>query len=245
MNNGMRFERAGIVTGGAGAIGQATAHLLAQAGAQVIVADYTWESAHAAADDLHARYPDRIRCRSADIRQIDDMLDLVQACRDDFGRVDFMIANAGVGDASLLVDGDTERWRTVVETNVLGLAYTVRAVLPIMRDQGHGHIVVVASLSGRVSYVGEAVYAASKWAAVGLGGMLRKEACGYGIRTSIIEPGLVDTPLSRGSALGRQDLEKGQPLVAADVAESIMFALTRPPHVNVTEIVIQPTDEMY
>ena len=104
-----------------------------------------------------------------------------------------MVANAGAGESSLLVDGDTDRWRTVVETNVLGLAYTIRAVLPEIRDQGHGHIVIVASLSGRITYVGEPLYAASKWAAVGLGGILRREALGYGVRTTLIEPGLVDT----------------------------------------------------
>jgi len=169
----------------------------------------------------------------------------VRLFRDHFGRVDFMVANSGVGESSLLADGDTDRWRTVVETNVLGLAYSVRAVLPQMRDQGHGHIVIVASLSGRISYVGEAMYATSKWAAVGLGAILRKEALAYGVRTTLIEPGLVDTPLSRATALGRQELAEVQPLTATDVAETIVFALTRPAHVNITEVVIQPADEAY
>jgi NADP-dependent 3-hydroxy acid dehydrogenase YdfG len=108
-----------------------------------------------------------------------------------------------------------------------------------------GHIVVVASLSGRISYVGEALYATSKWAAVGLAGVLRKEALRHGVRTTLIEPGLVDTPLSRASPLGQEELGQVQPLTAADVAATIVFALAQPQHVNLTEVVIQPTGEAY
>ena len=243
MNAISSFEGAGIITGGAGAIGSATAEVLLEAGARVMLADYKWDSQ--AAEAFERRYPERVSCISADVTQIDDMRNLVRSCRDKFGRVDFMVANAGAGESSLLVDGDTDRWRTVVETNVLGLAYTIRAVLPEMRDQGYGHIVIVASLSGRIAYLGEPLYAASKWAAVGLGGMLRKEAVGYGVRTTLIEPGLVDTPLSRASELGREELAELQPLEAVDVAETISFVLTRSPHVNITEVVIQPTRETY
>jgi NADP-dependent 3-hydroxy acid dehydrogenase YdfG len=87
------------------------------------------------------------------------------------------------------------------------------------------------------------LYAASKWAAVGLSAALRKEASSYGVRTTVIEPGLVDTALSRASSVGRAELESVEPLRVDDVAEVIAFALTRPPHVNLTELVIQPTRE--
>jgi NADP-dependent 3-hydroxy acid dehydrogenase YdfG len=209
------------------------------------MADHSWPASPTAGGDRVGEDTERTSRQTADVRQLEEMRAVVQECRDRFGRVDFMIANAGVAEASLLADGDSERWRTVIETNVLGLAYTVRAVLPLMRDQGHGHIVVVASLSGRITYLGESMYATSKWAAVGLGGMLRKEAAGYGVRTTLIEPGLVDTPLSRGSALGLKDLAETTPLVADDVGEAILFALTRPVHVNITELVIAPTEESY
>lgn len=241
MADGGLANRVGIVTGAASGIGEATAHRLLRDGARLTLADTAWRNAETEADPVDEA--GSVVYETADVRSFDEMCRVANRCRDRFGRIDFLVANAGVGEAGSLADGDPERWRTVIDTNLLGLAHVIRAVLPIMRDQAAGHVVVVASLSGRIAYLGEPIYAASKWGAVGLGQMLRKEASRYGLRTTIVEPGLVDTALSRSSPLGREELARVHPLSPSDVSEVIAFALVQPSHVNVTEVVVQPTEE--
>ena len=156
------------------------------------------------------------------------------------GRIDFLLAMAGIADQSSVADGDPERWRAVVETNVLGLLYSCRAVVPTMQRQGSGHIVIMASVSGRDPYVGEPVYIASKWAQVGFAHSLRLELLAAGIRVTLVEPGLVDTPLTRGNPKVRPLLDEIEPLTAEDVAQAVVYAYTSRRACAVTEIVVRP-----
>ena len=180
---------------------------------------------------------------AADVRQYGDMERVRDACLERFGRIDFAVANAGIGDSTSLSEGDPERWRVVLETNVLGVAHTVRAVLPTMRGQGGGHLVLIASVSGREPYAGEPIYAASKWAVVGLGHALRKETVGSGIRVTLIEPGIVDTPLARGNIFAQTWLETITPLRDEDVANAVAFALLQPKHMAINELVLRSTGQ--
>ena len=160
-----------------------------------------------------------------------------------FRRIDFLFANAGVADQSTVSGGDPARWRRVIETNLLGPALCARAVLPRMIEQGSGHILLTASVSGRETYVGEPIYIASKWGLVGFGHTLRKEVAAKGIKVTIIEPGLVDTPLTHDNPIIQPLLEAGTPLGPEDVARAIVFAYTQPPHVTVSELTLRPLDE--
>jgi len=231
--------RAGIVTGGGQGIGAATVRLLARAGARLVVGDLSAPAAAAVAAGAVAAGGVAVAV-AADVRREADCAALAAACRRHFGRIDFVVANAGVGDAGTVAGGDPARWRAVIETNVLGTALTVRAALPEMQAQGRGDVVLVASVSGRESYAGEPIYIASKWAVVGFGRALRKEALAHGVRVTLIEPGLVDTPLARSTPLGQQWLESLTALSADDVARAIAFALAQPPHVALNEIVVRP-----
>lgn len=226
--------RVGIVTGGGQGIGAAIARELAALGARIVVADLSAERAERVATDLGDALVAVI-----DVRHFEDLERVRDLCLERFGRIDFVVANAGISDTSSLADGDPARWKDVIETNVLGIAYTVRAVLPTMREQGDGHVVLMASVSGREVYVGEPIYVASKWAVVGLGRALRKETVGSGVRVTLIEPGLVDTPLARSNPFAQTWLETIAPLRDEDVAHAVAYALTQPKHLAVNELVLR------
>lgn len=232
--------QAGIITGGGSGIGAATAAELAALGARLVVSDLSGEKAAGTVKDIHdsGHEADAI---AANVTVFDDLVAVRDRCLAAYGRIDFAVANAGIVDASSLADGDPERWRQVIETNVLGAAYTIRAVLGAMRQHGSGHIVLIASLSGRNAYVGEPIYIASKWAVVGLGHALEKEAIAYGVRVTLIEPGLVDTPMTRANPFSRKELDTADaPLQPVDVARAVAFALSQPPHVSISELAIRP-----
>ena len=136
--------------------------------------------------------------------------------------------------------GDPARWRAVLETNLLGTIHAVRAVLPHMLSRREGHIFVTASVSGREAYAGEPVYIASKWGQVGFAHSLRLEVMDAGIRVTLVEPGIVDTPLTRDNPVVRPLLEAVEPLAPEDVARAIVFAYRQPDHVVLSELTIRP-----
>ncbi len=230
-----------IVTGGASGIGAAISRMLAARGTHVVVGEL---SAQRAAEFAQSAGSDSIAAQACDVRSYADLTALHDTALALHGRLDFVMVNAGVSDWGLMSDGDPERWREVIDTNVLGAAHTIRATLPTLLKQGSGHIVITASISGRVTYVGEPIYIASKWALVGLGRALRKEVAGSGIRVTLIEPGIVDTPLVSDTEEGRQELAQLRALDPDDVAGAVMFALSRPEHVDIDELVVSPREQV-
>lgn len=227
---------AGLVTGAASGIGSATVNRLVAAGARVVAADLRLPDDAQGNRGGHNRIV-RVRC---DVRQFRDVESAADLCLSTFGRVDFVVANAGIADTTSMADGDPERWRVVLETNVLGVFHAVRGALPAMQRARRGHIVLVSSLSGRESYAGEPVYIASKWAVVGFGNSLRKEARPLGVKVTLVEPGLVDTPMARANPFAKPLFDAFDPLRPEDVAEAIAFVLSQPPYVLVRELAMQP-----
>ena len=231
--------RTGIVTGGGSGFGAAISRELASLGMRVVVADLDAARAQEVADAIVAAGGSAV-ATGVDVRRLDDVARAVALCREQGGRVDFAVANAGVGENATLVDADPARWQVTLDVNLLGVAHTVRAVLPTMLEQGDGHIVLTASVSGRVAYSGEPVYIASKWGVVGLGEALRQETVGTGVRVTLVEPGLVDTPLARAHPFAGDWLGKIVPLQPEDVARAVVWALAQPPHLAVNEVVLRP-----
>lgn len=228
-----------VVTGGATGIGRACAFACGRAGAAVVLLSLPGPELSQTAGELGAAgvraYP-----AAADVRDFGAVERAVTQVIADLGRIDVLVASAGIADQSSITGGSPARWQAVVETNLLGVANTVRAVTPEMVRAGSGDIVVIASASGRDTYVGEPLYIASKWGVVGLGHAVRKELQSSNIRVALIEPGLVDTPLTRGSPVVRPLVEAGGALLPDDIAEAVAWLISRPRRVAITELVIRP-----
>jgi NADP-dependent 3-hydroxy acid dehydrogenase YdfG len=228
-----------LVTGASSGIGQATARLLASEGARVVLA---------------ARRAERLRSLAKELPHSEvlelDVRDAARVSSALSGRIfDVVVANAGLGRGlGPLQSGEARDWDEMIDTNVKGLLHTVRATLPAMIERGRGDVVLLGSVAGRQVYAGGNVYCATKFAVRALYEGLRLDAAGKGIRFTTVDPGLVETEFSlvrfRGDEARAKKTYTGlQCLHPDDVADAILFAVTRPPHVNIGEIVLWPTDQ--
>lgn len=232
-------DRVVVLTGGLSGIGAATAIALARPGTTLAL----WDRSTTRQDEVLAAVRAAGGTASAstvDIRDPAAVDAAAAAVLATAGRIDVLVACAGIADQSTVDGGDPDRWRAVVETNVLGTMFCVRAVLPAMRRQRDGHVVLVASVSGRETYVGEPAYIASKWAVVGFGHALRQEVMDDDVRVTLVEPGIVDTPLTRDNPVIRPELDACVPLRPEDVAAAIAYACDQPAHVAVSELTVRP-----
>ena len=218
-----------LITGASSGIGAATARHAAQAGYRVVLAARSTDKLQALAAELGG--DERALAARCDVAEWDEQEALVATALERFGRLDVVFANAGFGAARGFTADTPEHWRAMVLTNVLGAAYTVRATLPALQETT-GHILLTGSVAGRRAIPGS-LYSATKWAITGMGESLRQDVNGTGIRVTVIEPGMVDTPFFERSGEGR--------LEADDIARAVMFAIAQPPHVDVNEILIRPT----
>jgi len=236
--------RAGVITGAGKGIGEAVARELAGLGAQLVVCARTKADIDRLVATITTSGGSAVGF-TADVHSFADMERLARLCADTYGKVDFAVPNAGIDIEGDMLTADPADWQRMIDTNVLGTAFLIRAVLPYMKEQNDGHIVIMASISGRVTYVGEPMYIASKWAIAGMGGALRKEALEYGVRVTQIEPGLVDTPLIHALPIGKYDLDKIEALSPEHIAWAVAYALAQPRQVNTTQIQILPLEQGY
>jgi NADP-dependent 3-hydroxy acid dehydrogenase YdfG len=217
-----------LITGASSGIGAATARHAARAGYRLVLAARTREPLEALAAELGD--DERVLTVTCDVAEWSQQEELVAAALERFGRLDIAFANAG-GGATRGFEAETpEHWRSMVLTNVLGVAYTIRATLPAIRER-RGQILLTGSVAGRVATPGS-LYSATKWAVTAMGESLRREVDGTGIRVAVVEPGAVDTPFF--------DTPPAGALSPDDIARAVMFAVSQPPHVDVNEILIRP-----
>jgi NADP-dependent 3-hydroxy acid dehydrogenase YdfG len=228
-----------LVTGAATGIGAAVAVELGRIGSQVVLADLPGRDLTAVAESVRDAGGEALPAQ-ADVRSFDDMAEVTRTAVARFGRLDVLVANAGITERSSVADGDPDRWRAVVETNLLGAAYSIRAVLPHMLERGRGHVVINASTASREVYVGEPMYLASKWGILGFGQVVRRELETSPVRVTIIQPDVVDTALTRSIPDLEPRLEEEKALRPEDVARMVVFAVTQPAHVAVNEILLRP-----
>jgi NAD(P)-dependent dehydrogenase (short-subunit alcohol dehydrogenase family) len=200
--------KAAIVTGGGSGIGAAIARALAARGAAVVIADIDEPAAKAVAGTIVAGGAEA-SIAVLDVRDADAVADLVSQTATERGELDLMFNNAGIAVGGLVEQFTLEHWNRVLDVNLRGVVHGVHAAYPVMLRQGHGHIVITASLAGLVPGPGLAPYAAAKHAVVGLSLSLRAEGASRGVRVSAVCPGFVDTPLLGRVNAGLPQTEMG------------------------------------
>ena len=233
----------GVVIGGGSGIGRATCAALSAKGAALVVADRDRGAAESVARLLSAEGGEAAAF-ACDVRELAEVEALREFAATTLGRIDFLVVSAGITQSGGIVDADPGRWRPVLETNVLGVAHALRAFLTDLERAPGGRAVVIASLSGRETYVGQPIYIASKWGAIGLGHSVQKEAQARGVRVTLIEPGLVDTPMSRSNPHAQRLFEQVVPLSPDDVARAIVYVFEQPANVLIRELALQPVGQM-
>jgi NADP-dependent 3-hydroxy acid dehydrogenase YdfG len=234
-------DRVALITGGGSGIGAATATELAAAGVGVAIMG---RRPGPLAEVGAAIRSSGGRCLElpGDVREFAQVDDAVGRTIAELGRLDILVANAALVDHGPIDKADPAFWADLIATNVLGVMFAVRACLPRMYEATGGDIVIVASGSGRTTYVGEPAYVASKHATVAFADCLRKETAGRGIRVIVLEPGLVDTPFIDWPEV-RKILPDVEPLQPEDCARVIRFALEQPPHAVLNEIALRPSGQ--
>lgn len=238
-----------FITGATSGFGLATARLFASKGWDLVLNGRKPDRLEAIAKELSQTHEVTCTILVFDVRDLDGIRELQRSNPGAFKQIDVLVNNAGLAIGSeTLQEGNPEEWDEVVDTNVKGVLYMVRAVLPAMLERGSGHIVNIGSTAGHWVYRGGAVYNATKHAVRALTEALRLDVHGSGIRVSEIDPGLVETNFSltrfRGDAEKAKKVYEGlTPLSADDIAECIWWVVSRPPHVNIQEIILMPTDQ--
>lgn len=241
-------NRVVLVTGASSGIGEATARLCAEEGARLALAARRVERLTSLAEELTARGAE-VLVIPADLAQPAEATAMVRRCEEHFGRVDVLVNNAGVMLLAPVLTSNPEDWRRMFELNLLGLMTASQAVLPGMIERREGHIVNISSTAGRIANPNGGGYSASKFGVGAFSESLRREVYSHNIRVTIVEPGLVATELRdhipdpKVQAMLNAWADSIRQLQPEDVAAAICYAISQPPHVNVNEILMRPTDQ--
>jgi 3-hydroxy acid dehydrogenase / malonic semialdehyde reductase len=232
-----------VITGASSGIGLATARLLSNSWNLVLIARRQDRLA-----ELVTELPTECLPLPMDVQNHQEVAQLIKAHEDVFSQVELLVNNAGLAKGiEKMQDANVEDWQTMMNTNVMGLLYLTREVLPKMLKNKKGLIVNVGSVAGRWVYPGGAVYCASKFAVRAISEGLRMDLLGTPIRVTNIEPGLVETEFSKvrlqNDLKARAVYQGVDCLQPEDIAETILWCVDRPAHVNIQELVIFPTDQ--
>ena len=218
-----------LITGASSGIGEATARRAASEGYRLVLGARRSERVERLTGELGGS--DRALAVTVDVREWESQREMVEAALSHFGRIDVVFANAGIGGTPGGFSGaDPVQWRDLVLTNVYGVALTVRASMEAIKESG-GHLVLTGSAAGRFTIPGS-MYSATKWAVTAMGDSIREEIRGSGARVTVVEPGVVDTPFF--------DDPKPGALQPEDVADAVLYAVSRPSHVDLNELLIRP-----
>jgi NADP-dependent 3-hydroxy acid dehydrogenase YdfG len=218
-----------LITGASSGIGAATARAAAGAGYRLVLAARSVDRLQDLAGELGGE--DRALALECDVTEWEQQQAVVERALQRFGRLDVAFANAGFGAARSFLGDTPEHWREMVLTNVYGVALTIRATMEPLQ-QTRGHLILTGSVAGRRALPGS-LYSATKWSVTAMGEAARQELNDTGVRVTVIEPGMVDTPFF--------DNPVSDALEPDDVARTIMFAVSQPAHVDINEILVRPT----
>ncbi len=236
-----------LITGASSGIGEACAKAFASEGANLILTARRKDRLDILKDDLMSKYDIKIHNIQLDVRYYEEVESQLNSLPDDFQNIDILINNAGKAlGVEKIQAGLLDNWEEMIDTNIKGLLYVTRIVVPKMIERTAGHIINIGSIAGHEVYIGGNVYCASKYAVRALSKGMALDLNGTGIKVTSVDPGMVETEFSivrfKGDTQKADAVYQGlEPLSAADIADIILFAATRPSNVNIQTIVATPT----
>ncbi|MBH8553249.1 SDR family oxidoreductase [Nostocaceae cyanobacterium CENA357] len=236
-----------IITGSSSGIGAATAKLLAKNGARVILGARRIDRLEAIAKDIHAE-GGIAEYQALDVTQHSQLEAIVQFAQSKFDRVDVLINNAGIMPLSTLDQLKVEEWDRMIDVNIKGVLYGIAAALPVMKAQKAGQIINLSSIGGHTVFSTAAVYCATKFAVGAISEGLRQEV-GGDIRVTVISPGVTESELADSisdetARIGMQEFRRLS-IPAEAIARAILFAISQPDDVDVSEMIVRPTASPY
>jgi NADP-dependent 3-hydroxy acid dehydrogenase YdfG len=241
------FSGTVLITGASAGIGAACARAFAAAGARLVLTARRADRLESLAEELRAAHGTDLLLLAFDVRDAGVVSRVLEDLPPEWRAIDVLVNNAGLSRGLDRVhEAELRDWEEMIDTNVKGVLYVTRAVLPGMVERGRGHVINLGSIAGREVYTGGSVYCATKSALDTITTGLRLDLFGTPVRVTAVLPGAVETEFSvvrfRGDEERAATVYEGyQPLTADDIADTILYAATRPPHVNVDEILIKPT----
>ncbi|MBD2507789.1 SDR family oxidoreductase [Nostoc sp. ATCC 53789] len=238
-----------LITGASSGIGTACARIFAGAGAKLILAARRLERLQQLADALVKEFGTEIHLLQLDVRDRNAVEEAISTLPPAWSDIDILINNAGLSRGlDKLHEGSFQDWEDMIDTNVKGLLYVSRYVVPGMVSRDRGHVVNLGSIAGHQTYPGGNVYCATKAAVRAISEGLKQDLLGTRVRVTSVDPGMVETEFSEVRFHGNTERAKTvyqgvTPLTADDVADVIFFCVTRSPHVNINEVVLMPVDQ--
>ncbi len=238
-----------LITGASSGIGTACARIFAGAGAKLILAARRLERLQQLADTLNKDFSTEIHLLQLDVRDRSAVESAISTLPPSWSDIDILINNAGLSRGlDKLHEANFQDWEDMIDTNVKGLLYVSRYVVPGMVSRDRGHLVNLGSIAGHQTYPGGNVYCATKAAVRAISEGLKQDLLGTRVRVTSVDPGMVETEFSEVRFHGDSERAKKvyqgvTPLTADDVADVIFFCVTRSPHVNINEVVLMPVDQ--
>lgn len=240
-------NKVALITGASSGIGKATAQVFADYKFDVIICGRRKDRLEELADELQTKV--NVYSLVFDVRDKNAVAQAIDSLPNSWKNIDILVNNAGNAHGlAPIYEGDLDDWDAMIDINVKGLLYVTRAIVPQMVQRKTGHIVHIGSIAGIEAYPNGNVYCASKHAVDAINKSMRMDLHKHGIRVSAVNPGLVETEFSqvrfKGDSQRADQVYQGyQPLTANDIAETILFMVTRPSHVNIADLLILPTDQ--
>ncbi|PIW69942.1 MAG: NAD(P)-dependent oxidoreductase [Ignavibacteriales bacterium CG12_big_fil_rev_8_21_14_0_65_30_8] len=236
-----------FITGASAGIGKACAIAFAKEGANLILSARRMDKLNELTEDIKKKFEVKVFAFELDVRNLYKVKQSISSLPSEWNKIDILINNAGLAKGfSKINDGNIEDWEEMIDTNLKGLLYVTRYVLPFMIKQNEGHVINLGSIAGHQVYPYGNVYCATKFAVNSLSEAIRMDTLEHNIRVTNIAPGLVETEFSevrfKGDKERAKNVYKGiTPLDGDDIADLVLFAATRKSHVNINEIIVTPT----
>ena len=236
-----------FITGTTAGIGEATTTILAQNGYQLIITGRREEKLLALAEKITQETGQKILPLSFDVRQKEAVYEAIDSLPAEWKNIDLLINNAGLAaGAAPIHESDIDDWERMIDTNIKGLLYVSRKIMPMMVERKKGHIINIGSVAGKEVYANGNVYCGTKHAVDAITKSMRIDLLTHGIKVSQVAPGAVETEFSvvrfHGDQQAADNVYKGfDPLMAQDIADAVLYIATRPAHVNINDMLIMPT----